>query len=132
MEMLLKKKILNTSGFVTTTVLNTKISEVENKIPSTSNLVTTPFLNTKISEVENKTRNTSNLVTIAVLNTRIREVENKIPNREIYITTPEFNKLTAKSLAARLKQANLVTKTDFDIIDKILQIKQNIYKSKRN
>ena len=117
---------------MTTTVLNTKISEVENKIPSTSNLVTTPFLNTKISEVENKTRNTSNLVTIAVLNTRIREVENKIPNREIYITTPQFNKLTAKRLAARLKQANLVTKTDLDIIDKILQIKQNIYKSKRN
>ena len=36
------------------TVLNTKISEVENKILDTINLVTTIVLNTKISEVENK------------------------------------------------------------------------------
>ena len=39
---------------MTTTVLKTKISEVENKIPDTSSLVTTTALNTKISEVENK------------------------------------------------------------------------------
>ena len=32
------------------TVLNTKISEVENKIPNISNLVTTTALNTKISD----------------------------------------------------------------------------------
>ena len=31
-----------------------------------------------------------------------------------YITTPEFNKLTAENFAARLAKANLVTKTDFD------------------
>ena len=31
-----------------------------------------------------------------------------------YITTPEFNKLTAENFAARLAQANLITKTDFD------------------
>ena len=31
-----------------------------------------------------------------------------------YITTPEFNKLTAQNFAARLAQANLVTKTNFD------------------
>ena len=39
------------SGLVTTTVLNTKISEVEKKIPDTINLVTANALNTKISEV---------------------------------------------------------------------------------
>ena len=38
---------------VTTTVLNTKINEVENKIPNTSNLVTTTILNTKINEFKN-------------------------------------------------------------------------------
>ena len=38
--MLIKKK-LDTSGLVTTTVLNAKISEVENKIPDTSSLVAT-------------------------------------------------------------------------------------------
>ena len=57
---------------------------------------------------------TSSLVTTTALNTKISEVENKIPNHDKYITTPEFNKLTAENFTARLKQANLVTKTDFD------------------
>ena len=48
------------------------------------------------------------------LNIKISEVENKIPDNAKYNTTQEFNKLTAKNFAARLKQANLVTKTDFD------------------
>ena len=39
---------------MTTTILNRKITEVENKIQDTSDLVTTIVLNTKISEVENK------------------------------------------------------------------------------
>ena len=30
------------------------------------------------------------------------------------ITTPEFNKLTTEIFKAKLKQAHLVTKTDFD------------------
>ena len=30
------------------------------------------------------------------------------------LLTPEFNKLTAEKFSAMLKQANLVTKTDFD------------------
>ena len=42
---------------MTTTVLNTKITKVENKIPNTSTLVTAKVLNTKISEVQNKTHN---------------------------------------------------------------------------
>ena len=49
-----------------------------------------------------------------VLNTKISEVENKTPNHDKYITTPEFNNLTAEIFAARLKQADLVNKTDFD------------------
>ena len=49
-----------------------------------------------------------------VPNTSSNEVENKIPDHAKYITTPEFNKLTAQYFAARLKQVNLVTKTDFD------------------
>ena len=76
--------------------------------------MTTTVLNTKISEVENKLPDISNLVTTTVLNTKINEDENKIPNHDKYITTPEFSKLTAVSFTARLKQANLVTKTDFD------------------
>ena len=58
--------------------------------------------------------NTSNLVTTTVLNTKISEVENKIPNNSKYIATQKFNKLSAENLAARLKQADLVNKNDFD------------------
>ena len=50
------------------------------------------------------------LVTTTVLNTKISEVENKIPSHDKYITTPEFNKLTAENFMARIKQADLVTK----------------------
>ena len=39
---------------MTTTVFNTKISEVEYKISDTSCLVTKTVLSTKISQVENK------------------------------------------------------------------------------
>ena len=39
-------------NLVTTTVVNTKISELENKIPNTSGSVTAIVLNTKVSEVE--------------------------------------------------------------------------------
>ena len=48
------------------------------------------------------------------MNANISEVENKIPNQGRYITTPEFNKLTAERFTARLKQADLVNKTDFE------------------
>ena len=61
-----------------------------------------------------KISNTSNLATATVLNTKISEVENKVSDNSKYITTQEFNNLTAESFAARLKQANLVIKTDFD------------------
>ena len=40
MEMLIKK-IPDTSGLVTTTVLNTKISEIENKIPDNCKYIIT-------------------------------------------------------------------------------------------
>ena len=51
---MLIKKIRDSGGLVTATVLNTKSSEVESKIPNTIGLVTTTVLNTKISEVEDK------------------------------------------------------------------------------
>ena len=46
-------------------------------------------------------------MTTIVLNTKTAEVKNTIPDQE-------FNTLTAENFAARLKQANLVNKTDFD------------------
>ena len=52
-------------------------------------------------------------MTANVLNTKISEVENKILDDSKYIATQEFNKLMAVNFATRLKQANLVNKTDF-------------------
>ena len=53
-------------------------------------------------------------MTTNVLNSKISEVENKFPNLNKYITTLEFNKVTAENFTARSKQANLVIKNDFD------------------
>ena len=49
-------------------------------------------------------------------NTKITAIEKKLTNHnhDKYITTPEFNTLSADVFNARLAQANLVTKTDFD------------------
>ena len=57
---------------------------------------------------------TTGLVTRTVLNTKISEADNKIPDNSKYVTTDNFNKLTAEDFAARLKQADSVNKTDFD------------------
>ena len=53
-------------------------------------------------------------MTTTVLNTKVSEVENKIPNNSKYFTTQKLNNLTAENFEARLKQADLVNKTDFD------------------
>ena len=42
------------------------------------------------------------------------EVENKIFDNSKYITTQECNKVSTENFIARLKQADLVNKTDFD------------------
>ena len=76
--------------------------------------MTATVLDTKISDVENKIPDTNSLVTRTVLNTKISEVENKIPDNSKYITNQEFNRLTAENFAAKLKHADLVNKTDFD------------------
>ena len=49
-------------------------------------------------------------------------------NHEKYITAPEFNKSTARNFAARLAQANLVTKTDFN--DKLINLIENLLQNK--
>ena len=46
-------------------------------------------------------------MTTTILNTKISKVEGKIPCNSKYITTQEFNMLTAENFAARLKQADL-------------------------
>ena len=51
-------------------------------------------------------------------------------NHDKYITTPEFNNLAAGVFTARLTQADLVTKTDFDTKLKSLNGKINSNKTK--
>ena len=84
------------------------------KIPDTNGLVTATILNAKISKVENKIPNICSLMTTTVLSTKISQVENKIPDHAKQTTNQEFDKLTGESFAARLKQANVVNKTNFD------------------
>ena len=77
--------------------------------------MTTNVLSTKIRKDVDKILKTSNLKTTNNLNTKVNEVKNKIPNHDKYITTTtELNELTAENFVVRLKQANLVTKPDFD------------------
>ena len=108
----LENKIPDTSGLVKKTNYNTKITKMEGKIPDISGLAT----KTELTILENKIPDVINLVKKADYNTKVKEIENKLnnPDHDKYIDTQEFNKLAADVFNARLTQANLVTKTDFD------------------
>ena len=116
-----EKNIRGTSRLVKETDLSFKVSEIETKIPIISSLVTY----TALTAVENKIHDISSLVKNTDLNTKIREIESKVSDHDHdeYITTSEFNKLTKENFKARLAQAHLVTKTDFDAKLKILNKK---------
>ena len=87
-----------------------------------------------MTSAENKTPDVSSLVTKTDYKTKISDTEKKITDHDHdgYITTSVFNKLTTENFKARLAQADLVTKTDFDAKlqnlnkKKLTQIKQNI------
>ena len=111
----LEKKIADTSELVKKTDDNTKFTEIENKIPSISGLAT----NSPLTVVEDEIPNASILVKKTDYNTKITEIGKKLTDRNHgeYITTPE-------NFAARLKQAILATKRDFD--DKLKSLNQKI------
>ena len=94
---------------------------LENKIPDVSGLAT----KTALTTVENKSPDVSSLAKKTNYDTNISELEKKLTdhNHDKYITTPEFNTLAASVFNARLAQANLITKTDFDAILSILSRK---------
>ena len=108
----LEKKIPDTSGLVKKTDYNTKITEIEGKIPDISNLAT----KTALTTVENKIPSITGLVKKTDYNTKITDIENILNNHnhDKYVATSEFNSLAADVFNARLAQANLITKTDFD------------------
>ena len=67
-------------------------------------------------------------MTTTILNEKIREAKKKILDNFEYSTTQEFNKLTTDDLVARLKQAVLFKKTDFD--SKLPRINKRITSNK--
>ena len=86
------------------------MNEVKGEIPLIANLAST----TTLTADENEISNVSNLVKEADYNTKISEIEKKVTdhNHDKHFTSPEFNKLTAGKIAARLAQANLESKSD--------------------
>ena len=146
-KLVAKKNNIDTSDFVLKTNYNTdktelekkisnaidlvkkvKLTELGNKIPYNSNLAT----KTALTSVENKIPNVNNLVKIIDYNTKVTEIENKLNNHnhDKYIDIQEFNTLAADVFNARLAQANLITKTDFDAKLSILDRKITKNKSK--
>ena len=123
----LERKVLDISKLVKKTDYNAKFSEIESKIPSISGLT-----KAALTAVENKILDVRSLVKKIDYNTKINDIEKKLTdhNHDKYNTTPELNKLTAKYFAARLKQANVVTKTLK--VKQLTQTKQNIYLLKIN
>ena len=93
-------------------VKKAKSIELENKIPDISKLAT----KTALATVENKIPDVSKFVNKTDYNTEVTEIENKHTNHnhDKYIDTLEINKLTADVFNARIAQANLITKTEFD------------------
>ena len=110
----IENKIPNTSGLVEKTDYNAKITEIEGKIPSISGLA----VNSALNIVENKIPNINSLVKKADYDTKITEIEKKLTDHghDKYITTPELNTLAADVFNARLAQANLITRTDFNAV----------------
>ena len=84
----LKTKINNSENKIphATTLIHINQYNTDKQNLEKKNWITT-VLNTKISKVENKIRDTSGLVTTTILNTKISEVENKILDNSKYITT---------------------------------------------
>ena len=121
-----KTKFENKIPDATDFVKEAKLTELENKIPDTSNLAT----NAALTTVENKIPDVSSLVKKTDYNKKITEIENKLTdhNHDKYITTPEFNTLAVDVFNARLAQANLITKTDFDA--KLSSLNKNVTKNK--
>ena len=114
---------IDTNGLVKKTDYNTKIPEIEGKVPDTSDFVKKTDYNTKITDISNLFKKTD-------YNTKIIDIENKLNNHDHdkYINTSEFNKLAVDVFNARIAQANLITKADFDA--KLSSFNRKITKNK--
>ena len=100
---------------MTDSVKKTKLTELDYKIPDVSSL----GRKTALTVVKNKIPSVSSLVKKTDYDTKISELEKNLlitdHNHDKYITIPESNTLAAGVFNARLAQANLISKTDFDV-----------------
>ena len=78
------------------------------KIPDTSGLVTTPVLNQKIREVEKEIPSVSSLVKKTDYDTKIKDTVGN------YSITGDYNKFTSDILDVKIKPKTLVNKSDID------------------
>ena len=108
----IEDKIPDRSSFVKKTDYNTKITEIEGKVLDISGLAT----KTPLTTVENKIPSINGLVEKKDYNTKITDIENILNNHnhDKYVPTSEFNTLAVNVFNARLAQADLITKTDFN------------------
>ena len=106
--------------------MNDKVSEIENEIPNITGLAT----NSAFTAVENKIPDVISLVEKLDYDAKILNIEKNVAdhNHDEYITTSEFNNLTAKNVTTRLAQSNLVTKTEFD--DKLKSLNKKVKSDK--
>ena len=97
-------------------------------MPSITGLAT----NSALTAVENKIPDVIILVKKTDYNTKISKIKNNVSdhNHDKYATTPGFNILAARGFNARLVQADLVTKADFDVRLQSLNKKINSNKTK--
>ena len=131
-----KTELENKNPDVSNLVKKSKLAELENDIPDISDLAT----KTALTTVESKIPDISNLVKKKTdSNTKVTDIElNKLDklnklnnhNHDKYIDTSEFNKLAPDVFNARLAQANLITKADFDAKLSILNRKITQNKTK--
>ena len=82
---------------MSTTMVNTKISEIERKISDAKGLVVTNVLNTKNEEAENKIPDANVGVKKMVYNAKISDIEAN------YFTTSDYNKFQSETFVMKIK-----------------------------
>ena len=102
------------------------MTELENKVPDVSSFAA----KTALTAVESKIPSVISLVKKKTMTKKVSELEKKLTvhNHDKYTTAPKFNTLAASVFNARLAQANLITKKDFDA--KLSSLNRNITSNK--
>ena len=119
----IQKEIPDTSRLVRKTYYNANITEIESKKPS----ITASATSSALTAVENEISNVSNLVKKTDFDAKLLYIESK------YITTTNYNKFTSKRLDAKIKQKELVSKSEISHFGKNVDLNlKNSYISNKS